>query len=71
MSTQEEITIAKAALAGWKMRPVGGANYTQYEAVGPDGQVYGYRSTRYTAALMALDYINNTRPWNRANAVAS
>ncbi len=60
MSTQEEITIAKMVLAGWRFEPIKAAPHNSpygYYVVRPDGLTIGTRSTRYTAALAALQFM--------------
>jgi len=60
MSTQEEITIAKMVLAGWRFEPISinvGTGARNYRVVSPNGRSIGMRSTRYTAALMAERYM--------------
>lgn len=54
MSTQEEITIAKMVLSGWRFEPIGtGSGRTVYGIFSPSGDYCGSRGTRYTAALAA------------------
>lgn len=56
-TSEQDKTIASVVLAGWQIVRAEPPSTVGYSVIGPNGKLYGYRSTRYTAALLAERYI--------------
>lgn len=55
---QQDITISKVCLAGWRIEGSRDINdFRNYTLFRPDGSIYGFFWTRYTAALAAEESI--------------
>lgn len=57
--SEQQKLIASVALAGWRIiQKASFDTQTRYKVCDPNGYVVGYRSTRYTAALLAERYLH-------------
>lgn len=63
-STEQEKTIARVVLAGWRVEPINtnDLGHKYYVAINPQGKIIGWTATRYAAALHAEQRI--WREWD-------
>jgi hypothetical protein len=58
-ATEQDKLIASVVLAGWRIiQKASIQSELEYEVRDPNGYVVGYRSTRYSAALLAERYLH-------------
>lgn len=69
VSSEQDKTIARVVLAGWQLVDLGGGSGTRYAVRSPNGGVVGYRSTRYSAALLAERWLNDPQLSHGASGV--